>query len=310
MADPKFGVIYSRLHPVVPIPEFARTIEDSGYDSLWVTEGLVNEMPALDIMLALGAFVQHTQRLTVGTCVVLAPLRNPAVLAKETATLDFLSGGRVVLGVGVGGSSNSRMDAFSVCGVDPRQRGAMTDEMLEIMTKLWTAVPVSHKGRFHSFENIEMGPAPVQKPHPPVWTGGEAEGVLRRAARWCQGFVPSNPGVQEYARMWERIEVYADKYGTDASKITKAVHLYVSMGESQAEALERVRVTLAKRYGFEPHLPDPRAILVGTPDDCAQTIEDHMKLGVTHFVLNAARPLPEVKADYELFAETVLPKFR
>ena len=62
MPDPKFGVIYSRLHPVVPIPEFAHTIEDAGYDSLWVTEGLVNEMPALDIMLALGAFVQHTKR--------------------------------------------------------------------------------------------------------------------------------------------------------------------------------------------------------------------------------------------------------
>ena len=310
MADPKFGVIYSRLHPVVPIPEFAQTIEDGGYDSLWVTEGLVNEMPALDIILALGAFVQHTNKITVGTCVVLAPLRNPAILAKETATLDFLSGGRVVLGVGVGGSSNSRSDAFDVCGVDPRQRGAITDEMLEIMTRLWTAKPVSHKGRFHSFENIEMGPEPVQKPHPPLWAGGEAEGVLRRAARWCQGFVPSNPGVREYARLWERIEGYTDKYGTDASKITRAVHLYFSMGESREEALARVRSTLSKRYGFEPHLPDPRAILVGTPDECAETIEDHMKLGITHFVLNCARPLPEVKGDYERFAETVLPRFR
>ena len=309
MPDTKFGVIYSRLHPVTPIPEFARAIEDSGYDSLWVTEGLVNEMPALDIMLALGAFVQHTSRITVGTCVVIAPLRNPAILAKETATLDFLSGGRVVLGVGVGGSSNSRSDAFDVCGVDPRQRGAITDEMLEIMTKLWSAKPVSHQGRFHSFENIEMGPAPVQKPHPPLWAGGEAEGVLRRAARWCQGFVPSNPGVEEYGRLWGRIEGYADKYGTDASKITKAVHLYFAMGESREEGRETVRSTLAKRYGYEPYLPDPRAILIGTPDDCAQTIEDHMKIGVTHFVLNCARPLPEVKGDYERFAETVMPRF-
>ena len=310
MADPKFGVIYSRLHPVVPIPEFAHAIEDAEYDSLWVTEGLVNEMPALDIMLALGAFAQHTKRLTVGTCVVLAPLRTPAILAKETATLDFLSGGRVVLGVGVGGSSNSRSDAFDVCGIDPRQRGAITDEMLEIMTKLWTAKPVSHSGKFHSFENIEMGPAPVQKPHPPLWAGGEAEGVLRRAARWCQGFVPSNPGVQEYVRLWHRIEGYADKYGTDSSKITKAVHLYFAMEDSRETALETVRSTLAKRYGFEPHLPDPRAILIGTPDDCAQTIEDHMKIGITHFVLNGARPLPEVKSDYERFAKTVLPRFR
>lgn len=310
MANPQFGVIYSRLHPVVPIPEFASAIEDSGYDSLWVTEGLVNEMPALDIMLALGAFVQHTRRITVGTCVVIAPLRNPAILAKETATLDFLSGGRVVLGVGVGGSSNSRSDAFDVCGVDSRQRGAITDETLEIMIKLWMARPVSHRGRFHSFENIEMGPAPVQKPHPPLWAGGEAEGVLRRAARWCQGFVPSNPGVEKYGQLWGRIEGYANKYGTDASGITRAVHLYFAMGESRESARDLVHTTLAKRYGFEPSLPDPRSILVGTADDCAQTIEDHIKIGVTHFVLNCARPLPEVKGDYERFAETVLPRFK
>lgn len=310
MSNPKFGATYSRLHPVVPVPRFASAIEDSGYDSLWVTEGLVNEMPALDIMLALGAFVQHTRRITVGTCVVIAPLRNPAILAKETATLDFLSGGRVVLGVGVGGSSNSRSDAFDVCGVDPRQRGAITDETLEIMTKLWTARPASHQGRFHSFENIEMGPAPVQKPHPPLWAGGEAEGVLRRAARWCQGFVPSNPGVEEYQRLWGRIEGYADKYGTDASQITRAVHLYFAMGKSRDEARETVRATLAKRYGYEPYLPDSRAILIGTPDECAETIEDHMKIGITHFVLNCARPLPEVKGDYERFAETVLPRFK
>ena len=84
------------------------------------------------------------------------------------------------------------------------------------------------------------------------------------------GFVPSNPGVQEYVRLWDRIESYADKYGTDTSRITKAVHLYFAMGESRESALETVRTTLAQRYGFEPHLPDPRAILVGTPDDCVR----------------------------------------
>ena len=141
MPDPKFGVIYSRLHPVVPIPEVRPCHRGRGLRLSVGHRGPGKRDPALDIMLALGAFVQHTKQLTVGTCVVLAPLRNPAILAKETATLDFLSEGRVVLGVGVGGSSNSRMDAFSVCGVDPRQRGAITDEMLEIMTKLWTAKP-------------------------------------------------------------------------------------------------------------------------------------------------------------------------
>ena len=138
------------------------------------------------------------KRLTVGTCVVPGvPLRNPAVLAKETATLDFLSGGRVVLGCGCRRVFElpDQMRSRRVRGRPPssgeqsRRRDAGDyDQAVDGRS------PVSHKGRFHSFENIEMGPVRLFRNRiPPLWTGGEAEGVLRRAARWCQGFVPSNP---------------------------------------------------------------------------------------------------------------------
>ncbi|MFQ5933710.1 MAG: LLM class flavin-dependent oxidoreductase [Dehalococcoidia bacterium] len=310
MADIEFGVIYSRLHPVVPIPKFAEAIEGMSFDSLWVTEGLVNEMPALDIVMALGAFVHHTHHITVGTCVLLMPLRNPAILAKEIATLDYLSGGRVVLGVGVGGSDNSSPAGFQVCGVNVKERGARTDEALEIMTKLWTGTPVSHEGQFYSFGDIKMEPRPVQQPHPPIWAGGAAEGVLRRTARWCDGFVPMGVSSTEYVRLWDRIERYGERFRRDTSRITRAVHLYYCLAGSREEARAVARDTLAKRYGYEPSLHDDDRYAFGTVEDCMETIEGFLESGVTHFVFNTARPLPEVLGDVERLGTEIMPRFK
>ncbi|MFQ5875081.1 MAG: LLM class flavin-dependent oxidoreductase [Dehalococcoidia bacterium] len=310
MADIKFGVIYSRLHPVVPIPKFAEAAEGLGFGSLWVTEGLANEMPALDILMALGGLVHHTNSITVGTCVLLLPLRNPAILAKEVATLDYLSGGRVVLGVGVGGSDNSNPASFQVCGVSVKERGARCDEGLEVMTKLWTGHPVSHSGRFYKFEDIAMEPGPVQQPHPSIWAGGAAEGVLRRTARWCDGFVPTNVSSKEYVQLWDRIERYGEQYGRDASRITKAVHLYYCLAGSREEARAIAQDTLTKRYGYKAKLHGDDRYAFGTVEDCIETIESFVRAGVTHFVFNTARPLPEVLGQVERLASEVMPHFK
>lgn len=310
MTEIRFGVIYSRLHPVVPIPRFAEAVESTGLDSLWVTEGLANEMPALDIMLALGAFVQHTKRITVGTCVVLTPLRNPALLAKEVATLDYLSNGRVVLGIGVGGSENSNPASFQVCGVSRKERGARCDEGLEIMTKLWTGAPVSHSGRFYQFKDIAMGPRPIQQPHPPIWAGGAAKGVLKRTARWCDGFVPTGVSPQGYMKLWDQVQRYGEEFGRDTSKITKAAHLYYCMAGTREEARKIAEDTLTRRYGYQVSLPDDARFAFGTPRDCMETIEGFMKVGVEHFVFNPARPLPEVFGDVERLAADVMPNFK
>ncbi|MEE9198698.1 MAG: LLM class flavin-dependent oxidoreductase [Dehalococcoidia bacterium] len=310
MADIKFGVIYSRLHQVTPIPEFARAVEGLDFDSLWVTEGLANELPALDIMLALGAFVHHTQRITLGTCVVLVPLRNPAILAKQTATLDLLSGGRIVLGVGVGGSQNSNPASFHVCGVSTKERGARCDEALEIMTKLWTGASVSHSGRFYQFQDIFMEPRPIQRPHPPIWAGGAAVGVLRRTARWCDGFVPTAVSAQEYARLWDRVQRFGEEYRRDTSGITRAVHLYYCLAGSREEAREIAEDTLTQRYGYKVTLHDDDRYAIGTVKDCIRTIESFIKVGVTHFVFNTARPLPEVLGQVERLGQELMPHFK
>ncbi len=308
MPGPKFGVIYSRLHQVIPPGDFAREVEDMGFDAVWATEGLANQLQALDPIVAMAALAQGSERLTVGSCVIISPLRNPAILAKEVASLDVLSGGRIVLGVGVGGSSLSNPADFRVAGVDPSERGARCSEGIEVMKKLWTGERVDHAGRFHRFDDIEMTPVPARKPHPPIWAGGNAEGVLKRAARLCDGFVPMAQGPEDWAAMWARIGAYATEYGRDPAAITPALHVYYCMAESRAEAGRIAEQTLSNRYGMPVSLPHVDRYLFGTPEDCIETIAAYRAVGVAEFVLNTVRPVPEVVAEVEKFAERVLPR--
>lgn len=310
MSKPKFGVIYSRLHEIISPAAFAAAVEAMGFDSVWATEGLVNQQPALDPIVTMGELAHGSKRLTVGSCVILSPLRNPAVLAKQITSLDIVSAGRIVLGIGVGGSSLSNPADYSVSGVDPGARGARCDEGLEVLRKLWSAEQVSHRGRFYQFEDIIMRPAPIQHPHPPIWAGGSAEGVLRRTARWCNGFVPIGSGPADYGQAWERICGHADDCHRDSSKITRAVHLYCCISQTRAKAHAVAQETLTERYGFDVRLPDDGRFPFGDAGECARTIEAYRQAGVEHFVFNSVQPLAGVMGDVEQLAEQVIPACR
>ena len=121
MAEVKFGPLYSRIHELVGVKEFADTTVQMGFDSIWIPDTMITREHALDWAPTLGAFVEHTQDIMLGTCVVVVPHRHPAILAKEVATLDYLSGGRIIFGVGAGPTGTR---AFEAAGVDSRQRGS------------------------------------------------------------------------------------------------------------------------------------------------------------------------------------------
>jgi probable F420-dependent oxidoreductase len=310
MPVPEFGVIYSRLHEVVAPASFARKAEALGYDAVWVTEGLASQLAALDPILVMAELARATRRLRVGSCVILSPLRNPAVLAKQVATLDFLSEGRITLGVAVGGSALSNPADYSVSGVDQRERGARCDEGIVVMKKLWTGERVSHHGRFFSFDDVYMHPRPVQSPHPPLWIGGNAEGAVRRAARFGDGFVPVGQGETAYSELRRRLAAHAAEAGRDPAAIAPAVHLYYCMAASRPEACALVERTLTARYGFAVSIEDDGRYLLGDADDCAKVIESYLAAGVAHFVVNTVRPLDEVERDIARFATEVMPRFR
>ena len=310
MNEPKFGVIYSRLHPVIAPGDFGRSAEVAGFDSIWVTAGLANQRAALDPVLTMMAIAERTTHISVGSCVILLPLRTPAVFAKEIASLDILSGGRIILGVGVGASTLSNPADFRACGIDPRHRGALCDEILDCLVALWSGEPSTYHGQFFNFEDIALKPKPLQSPYPSLWMGGEARGVLKRTARLGGGFVPIGTGPDRYRQLWNQVAHLTRVAGRDPQTITRAVHLYCCLDADGQKALTTVEQTLTERYGFEVTLSNRHNSLIGTLDECTRVIESYCQAGVEHFVINIARPLEEVPEAMLQLAEDLLPRFR
>jgi len=166
------------------IVELARAAEDAGWEALFVWDHLafVWGVPCPDPWVVLAAVAQATQRIRLGTAVTPLARRRPQVVAAQVATLDRLSGGRVILGAGLGGVE-VEFTAFGDDG-DARVRAAKTDEALRVITALWSGETVTHHGRHYRVEGVRLAPPPVQRPRVPIWIGGDSPAAHRRAARW------------------------------------------------------------------------------------------------------------------------------
>ncbi|HYE93400.1 MAG TPA: LLM class F420-dependent oxidoreductase [Terriglobales bacterium] len=174
----------------------ARAAEAAGFDSLWGGEHVVLPDPQappspmaptdhiLDPLIALTYAAAVTTRVNLGTGIIILPQRNPVVLAKELASLDVLSGGRLIVGIGVGYLEPE----FRAIGAPFEDRGAVTDEYLGAMRVLWSAAKPAYRGRFVSFGDIQAHPQPVQRPHPPVVVGGRSAPAFRRAVQYGNGW--------------------------------------------------------------------------------------------------------------------------
>jgi probable F420-dependent oxidoreductase len=169
---------------------FAQAAEASGWDGVFVWDHLafVWGPPAIDPWVALAAIASSTRRVLLGTAVTPVPRRRPQVLAQQVATLDVLSGGRVVFGAGLGGNDAE----FARFGepADPKVRAAMLDEGLGILRRLWSGEEVTHRGDHYTVEGVTLRPTPVQEPLP-IWIGGNSAAARRRAARW-DGWIPDS----------------------------------------------------------------------------------------------------------------------
>src|SRR5687768_14767759 len=170
--------------------------EQLGYDSVWVSDHVVVPNAnvvnfgetVFDPLVTLGVIAGATSRVRLGTTVLIIPYRNPVVTAKMVSSLDALSGGRVVLGIGAGWMAAES----AMLGVPFAERGAMTDEYLAAMQELWTAREPKYSGKYTQSTGLFCEPKPVQKPHPPIWVGGHSKAALRRAARVGAAWHPIN----------------------------------------------------------------------------------------------------------------------
>lgn len=178
------------------VARVAVAAEEAGWEGLFIWDhlGFVWDAPACDPWLALAAAATATTRLRLGTAVTPVPRRRPHVLATTLASLDILSKGRAIIGVGIGGVPQE----YAVFGErsDAKERGAMLDEALAIMDGLWSGEKVTHHGQYYTVEGVTLKPLPVQRPRVPVWVGGNSGPALRRAARW-DGWMPDSADIEK-----------------------------------------------------------------------------------------------------------------
>ncbi len=182
-------------------------LERHGFDSLWLSERVTGPMP--DPVVGLAVAAGRTSRIKLGFSVLVLPGRNPVLLAKELATLDALSAGRLLPAFGLGVAEPAEQQAF---GVAREERAARFDEALGLLRRLWTGERVDHHGRFFSFEGVRVQPRPVQSP-PDVWLGGRAPSELRRVGRLGDGWLPSFTTPAEAAEGRAAVEEAADAAG-------------------------------------------------------------------------------------------------
>ncbi len=180
--------------------------EALGFDSVWIGDHVAFHNPTLDSLAALSYVAALTRRVRIGPCVYLLALRHPTIAAKLVASLDVLSGGRVVFGVGVGGEFPKE---FEACGVPHRERGARVDEGIAVCRALWGPSPASFEGRFTRFTDVVVEPKPVQPGGPPIWIGGRSDAALRRAARVGDGWVAYLVTPERFRASLEKIEAFA-----------------------------------------------------------------------------------------------------
>jgi len=191
-----FGINFGLAANVETMLGLARAAEQAGLDSVWTGEHVVlpsprvppspaePETPMLDPAVALAYVAAETTRIRLGTGVIILPQRNPIVLAKELASVDVVSRGRLIFGLG----SGYLEPEFRAIGAPFSQRGAVTDEAIRVLKALWTMERPAFEGRFFRFAGIDAHPRPVQRPHPPIVVGGMSEFGARRAARFGNGW--------------------------------------------------------------------------------------------------------------------------
>jgi probable F420-dependent oxidoreductase len=303
------------LPPASVLRRLGTSVEKLGYDSLWVGDAILRPGPVLDSVSVLATFATQTQHIQVGANVFLAPLRHPIALARIVNTLDYLSDGRFVCGVGVGGSYPAEFDAL---GVPLHKRGRLANETLEILLKLWREPKVTFDGEFFHLHDVSIAPAPVQRPHPPLWVGGTSTAALRRAARFGQGWLAYLLTPVELAEATQHLRDLAAVDGR-ADKIAIVASLFAYCGETHEAAVQAAARALSQT--FEGGAPDThrrivgppedtvtRFAVIGTADECAATIARFIEAGATHVILNPLAPGIEVEDQLNRLAKVVLPR--
>jgi len=275
--------------------------ETLGYDSLWLQERIIGDFTMLEPVTLLSYVAGITTKLKLGTSVILLPLRNPLQLAKAYSSLDVMSGGRAVLGVGLGGGHlGSHEDVF---GYSREGRVTRFTEAVQIMKLLWTEPTASFQGRYWSFKEISMEPKPLQKPHLPIIFGGHHDNALRRAVKSANGWMGAGSSSSaSFIREAARIRIFLDQAQRDPASFHFAKRVYLAVDKDKARGEKRIREWFARRYKNADL--GPKVSIWGSGAECAEKIQEIIHAGAQHIVFN---PMFDEMEHLEICAKEIMP---
>ena len=285
--------------------EIAKKAEERGFDSVWVSDHII--MPERHRGMFSEVFYEpftlltyisaETSTISVGTSVIILPYRNPVVVAKQIATLDILSGGRVMFGIGPGWMR----EEFSALSVPFNLRGKMTDEYIKALRELWTSDSPSFSGDFISYSDIKFEPKPTQTPHPPVLVAGSSEFALKRAAALGDGWQPTWVSPEDVEAGMLTIKLIAHNEQRDLDSFIWSVRNRIKIFSTKEEK---------DMYIKNQPEGEPFALL-GTPDEIKDYVSNYGDLGVSHIVLDpAADSLNEIYSIINTVSNEVIPHFK
>jgi probable F420-dependent oxidoreductase len=293
------------LPTIDELADLVGLVDRCGYDSMWVGDHVAFTIAIFDPLLQLAQAAVLSRRLMFGTDVYLLPLRHPTPVAKQVSTLDHLTEGRFIFGVGVGGEFPKEYEA---CGVPIKERGARLSESLTVMRKLWTGEPVSHAGRFFTFEDVKMQPPPRQLGGPPIWCGGRADPALQRIGRMTDGWMSYVVTPDMYRQGLEKIATAASEAGRIFDRGFGTAHLlFTRIDDTYEKALDAATISLSQRYAMDFRKAAQRYCALGPPQQVVETIFKFQQAGVRHVILDFVGPYEERDQQIERFAAEAMP---
>jgi probable F420-dependent oxidoreductase len=278
--------------------------EDSAVDSLWLSERIVSAQPVLEPLSALAAIAGRTQRLKFGMSTVVLPLRDPVILAKECATIDFVSNGRFLPMFGVG---NDADPAWKALGLDSKGRGGRSNEMLQLLTRLWAEDDVTFEGKHFNYHNVTISPKPIQQPLP-LWIGGSSEAAIERTARYGTGWIAgAAQSASQLGAIVAAIRERSAALGRPIDDDHYGAGFSYRFGSWDEAPVQRAAQAFAQRAGADA---DPKAFMaVGGADDVVRLVDTFKAQGISKFVL---RPIAanddEMIEQTRRLADEVLPR--
>jgi probable F420-dependent oxidoreductase len=285
----------------------AQRIEALGFDALGCGEHVMFHGDTANGFVSLATAAGATQHIKLLSAITLVPLYPAALLAKLGASLDVASNGRYMCGVGVGGEFPKE---FIACGVPIAERGARTNEALEILQRVWSETNVNFDGKFTSLEDFSLKPLPIQRPRPPIWISGRKPVAMRRAARFGDGWLPYMYTPERLAQSLQVIRDECERNGRDPSEVKPGLYIFTAVHEDAKTGVKMAADRLGTQYAQDFDKIVSKYALGGTPEQCRARLREYIDAGAEFIVLSSACPDDYLETNIELIAKELVEPLR